>query len=140
MVTGAQIADAAKSLAGIRWASGGRSAGGVDCSGLCILAAKRAGLDLPSYQGQYDPKFPDPDLMMRALEGIGEMVSRKDALPGMLVLMKVRGLRGATHLGVCLPDGMVCHMEPVKRRAVIRSMDDLKGAIVACVKLNGVEY
>ena len=77
---------------------------------------------------------------MRALEGIGEVVSRKEALPGMLVLMKVRGMMGATHLGVCLPGGMVCHMEPMKLRAVIRSMEDLKGAIVACVKLNGVEY
>ena len=84
MVSGEDIAREARGLLGTRWAAGGRSPGGLDCSGLCILAAKRAGLDLPSYQGQYDPKFPDPDLMMRALEGIGEVVSRKEALPGML--------------------------------------------------------
>lgn len=140
MISGSDIAREAKSLLGIRWASGGRSPGGVDCSGLCILASANAGLDLPTYVGQYDPRSPDPGLMRRALEGVGEILPPSEWAPGMLCLMMVPGTKGATHLGVYADDGQVYHMDPLKRKAVARSPKSLPGRIVCCVKLNGVLY
>lgn len=140
MVSGEDIAREARGLLGTRWAAGGRSPGGLDCSGLCILAAKRAGLDLPSYSGQYDARYPDPELMRSALESIGTLLPPSEAKPGMLILMKVSGMRGATHLGVCAGGGALYHMEPMARKVVRRSMSGLRRAIVCCVKLHGVEY
>lgn len=140
MISGLDIAREAESLLGIRWAPGGRSPGGVDCSGFCILAAKGAGLDLPSYSGRYDSRHPDPAMMMAALESIGVLAPPSQALPGMLALMNVRGMRAPTHLGVYTEGGNLCHMEPTARRAVIRSVDSLSNAIVCCVKLHGVDY
>ena len=127
-------------MLGIRWASGGRSLGGVDCSGFCIMAAKAVGLELPTYSGAYDPKSPDPQMMREALAGVGELLSPKDWRPGMLCFMTLPGTRGATHLGVYAEDGQVYHMEPFKRKAVARSQGALPGRIVCCVKLHGVKY
>lgn len=140
MVKGQDIASEAEGLLGVRWAAGGRSPGGLDCSGVCILAAKRAGLDLPTYSGQYDPRYPDPEMMMKALESIGQALPPSEAKPGMLFLMRVSGMRGATHLGVCVGESHLVHMEPLARKVVRRSMKSLSRGIVCCVKLHGVDY
>lgn len=140
MIDASEIVRAAESLIGIRWASGGRSIAGVDCSGFCILAASKAGLELPSYMGQYDPKRPDSGMIVKAMGGVGELLPKTMALPGMLFLSQIRGMRGATHMGVYASDTDAIHMDPFSRKAVRRSLKDLGPSIIACLRLNGVNY
>jgi cell wall-associated NlpC family hydrolase len=140
VVRGSEIADEAMGLLGVRWAAGGRSHGGLDCSGVCILAAKRAGLDLPTYSGQYDARYPDPQMMMGALKSIGQILPPSEAKPGMLLLMRVPGMAGATHLGVSVGGGCLVHMEPLARKVVRSSVESMARCIVCCVKLDGVDY
>lgn len=54
MIPAAALVQAARSLVGVPYRHQGRTQWGVDCIGLIILAAARAGLDLPARAGVKD--------------------------------------------------------------------------------------
>lgn len=137
---GSDIAASAARLLGVRWKRNGRSPSGLDCSGLCVVACSLAGLDLQDYHGQYDSAFPDPKIILDTLAKNGEAISPSEAKPGMLFLSQVKGMKGATHLGVYAENGDIIHMDPMGRKVVQVRPDSIRGRIVAAIKLNGVQY
>jgi cell wall-associated NlpC family hydrolase len=77
---------------GTRYAWGGASPGGFDCSGLVVYAFKRAGVSVPrtSY----------------AQWGVGSPVSRANVQAGDLVFFNANG-PGASHVGIATSNSTV---------------------------------
>jgi cell wall-associated NlpC family hydrolase len=89
---GASAVSAARAMVGTRYAWGGASPGGFDCSGLVVYAFKRAGVSVPrtSY----------------AQWGAGSPVSRADVQAGDLVFFNANG-PGASHVGIATSNSTV---------------------------------
>lgn len=93
---GEQIVANAKKYLGVRYAYGGSSPSGFDCSGLTMYLYKQYGYSLPhTAAGQYN---------------CGRRVSRDSLLPGDLVFFTASGNGGRiTHVGIYMGGGNIIH-------------------------------
>lgn len=119
MVPAMRIIEEARSLCGVPWKHRGRSMEGVDCIGLVILAAVRAGLDLFAMCGIHDQSYG-----RRPQRKLFELVQlhcrRADQLqPGCLLLFRFQGDAYARHFGIFTERSTVIHAECKARHAVI---------------------
>jgi cell wall-associated NlpC family hydrolase len=87
---------AARAMLGTRFAHRGRSAVGIDCVGLVLVALRAMRVEPPPIPNY--PKNPESSVLLNALRGFARPVDRAAALPGDLVVMFSSGK--ARHLGI----------------------------------------
>lgn len=123
---------------GVPWRHLGRSRAGVDCIGLVLLAAAKAGLSIP------DPapyaREPQGAALMRGVLAHGVRVA--DALPGDVLVFRM-GLYGG-HVGIATQHRTyggpgVLHAYAPHRHVVEQPMDaELRRALLAVIRVTEV--
>lgn len=120
MITAAQFVESARALVGVPWSHQGRTALGVDCIGLIILAGKNAGVDLFAEAGcppvrRYGRRA-DP-MLYRLVEKY--CIPADQPMQGVVALFRFPGERAPRHFGVITAEGTMIHAEAKTRKSVI---------------------
>lgn len=140
-ITPQALVQHARALKGIPWKHMGRGSTGVDCAGLLIVAAQRAGLNLfkfaplpRRYGRKASPEF---------IELIRSHCTQA-LLPecGVMVVFQFAGEKYARHLGLLTDVGTVIHAEAKTRKQVIEHgyRAHWVGWTHSLWRLPGVEY
>lgn len=109
----------ARELNGVPWRHLGRGLTGVDCAGLVILAARRAGLDLFAIARDLPRKY-DRKASPELLKIISSHCSQAQSpAAGVMVLFRFPGEKHARHMGLLTEAGTVIHAEAKSRRQVV---------------------
>lgn len=121
MITAAQLIIEARRLIGVKFLHQGRSAaGGVDCLGLGLVAAKHAGLDVLAMVAASDPRSYGREPSPVMLEQVSQHCRRLKALrPAALLMFKLPRARFPHHLAIYTDTGTMIHAEAVRTHAVV---------------------
>ena len=137
MVTSQDVADQAELLVGSRWQRNGRGPG-LDCAGLVVVSATNAGLSIQDCRS-YDVRCPPAGLMTEFCMANGDMMSSSVRDPGTVVLIRIPGFAGVSHMGIVSSYDRVIHMDASRRRVVVESFDWLDAKCHLTMKLHGCD-
>lgn len=136
IITGAQVASAAREWIGTPWHHQGRLKGvGVDCAGLVLGVAHGLGLSDFAFTG-YGHR-PDPDVLGGFCRNMMAPVLISDARLGDVLLINVD--RVPQHLAIFTDLGMVHAFAPLRRVVEHRIDEDWSARIVAAFRMPGVQ-
>ncbi len=121
VITSAQLIIEVRRLIGVKFLHQGRSiTAGVDCSGMGVVAAKHAGLEIMAFASiMSSPNYGRlPSPMM--LEKVSSACRRLNELrPGALLLFKPPRVPYPHHLAIYTDTGTMIHSEAVRAKAVV---------------------
>ncbi len=120
MITADELVISARSLCGVPWKHRGRSINGLDCIGMVLLAARKAGLDLHLQTGVRDRR----DYSRRAQPEMLDIVRRactqiERPEHGALLLFQFEGDEHPRHFGIFTNAATLIHAECRTRKRVI---------------------
>jgi cell wall-associated NlpC family hydrolase len=136
-MTGAELVQAARAYLGVPWRHLGRTAMGLDCIGLVLLAAHDCGQDFPD-PAPYE-RAPQGARLVHGLLDHGMRVAADQALAGDVLVFRMGIYAG--HIGIATMHPAyhcpgVLHAYAMRRVVVEQPMDDeLRGALVAAVRV-----
>lgn len=120
LVESQKIVDEARKLIGVPWRHEGRTALGVDCIGLVILAASRAGVDLFKLAGIRPPRHYARNPSAELFTIVERYCTRaEEPKPGALLFFQFDRDRFPRHFGILTAEGTMIHAESKTRRQVI---------------------
>jgi cell wall-associated NlpC family hydrolase len=144
MISAAELVREARRMIGVKYLHQGRSIEtGVDCVGMGLAAAQRAGLDVLEFVGATLPgdygRSPSPALMKL----VQQHCRRLPALcPGALLVFKTPISRYPHHFAIYTDTGTMIHADGAQKQAVIEQTfgRPWSRALHSIWALPGVEY
>jgi lipoprotein Spr len=114
----ARFVAAARELVGVPYRHAGRNKHGVDCGGVIILAARRAGLIPADWDVLPYSTIIDVDMILAGLREWCEPVAGPAAEPIAGDLLLIRILRRPQHLAIASGEGSMIHVYAAAGRVV----------------------
>jgi cell wall-associated NlpC family hydrolase len=136
MTTGADVVAAARRYIGTRWMHQGRTANGLDCIGLLVVALHDLGLSRADYR-EYG-RMPEGPQMIALLRQHLCQLKGGGNRPGLVAAFALQG--NPIHVGI-LSDVGIIHVNASLRRVVEhRLAEDWVRRLTARYAIPGVEY